>query len=75
MEIIIRNHKSSVLFSSVPTGTLCTRFLFCTPTRDMKILIYELLNMYIVTEDHYKWSYILSVFPLSYKLSTGVLSM
>ena len=37
---------------NVPTGTLCTRFLFCTPTGDMKILIYELLNKYTVIEDH-----------------------
>ena len=40
------------MFCSVPTGTLCTRFMFCTPTGDMKILIYELLTMYIVIEDH-----------------------
>ena len=60
------------MFCSVPTGTLCTRFLFCTPKGDMKILIYELLNTYTVIEN---WSYILSVFPLSYKLSTGVSSI
>ena len=62
------------MFYSVPMGTLCTRFLFCTLTGDMKIMIYELLNMYTVIEDHY-CGHILSVFPLSYKLSTGVSSM
>ena len=31
-------------------------------------MIYE-LYMYTVIEDHYKWPYMLSVFPLSYKLS------
>ena len=40
------------MFCSVPTATCCMRFLFCTPTGDMKILIYELLNMYTVIEDH-----------------------
>ena len=51
------------------------RFLFCTPTRDMKISIYELLNMYTVIDDHYKWSYMLFVFQLSYKFITGVSSV
>ena len=40
------------MFRSVPTGTLYTIFLFCTPTRDMKILIFELLNTYTVIENH-----------------------
>ena len=52
-----------------------TRFLFCTPTGDMNIMICELFYMYTVIEDHCMWSYMLSVFPLSYKLTTGVLSM
>ena len=30
-----------------------TRFLLCTPTRDVKTLIYELSYMYTVIEDHY----------------------
>ena len=63
MEIIIRNHKSSVMFYSVPTGTLCTRFMFCTPTGDMKIMIYELLNMYIVIEDHFCGHIYIICFP------------
>ena len=49
-----------------------TRFMLCTPIGDMDILICELLYMYIVIEDHYRWSYMLSVFPLSYKLGMGV---
>ena len=62
MEIIIRNHKLSVLFCSVPTGTLCTRFMFYTPIGDMKIMIYELLNLYTVIEDHC-CSHICYLFP------------
>ena len=52
-----------------------TRFMLCTPTGDMNILICELFYMYTVIEGHFMWSYMLSVFPLSYKLSTGVLSV
>ena len=52
-----------------------TRFLLCTHTKDMNILICELFYMYIVIEDYYRWSYMLSVFPLSCKLSTGVSSV
>ena len=52
-----------------------TRFLLCTPTGDMNILIYELFYMYTVIEDHCMWSYMLYVFPLSYKLNTSVLSV
>ena len=52
-----------------------TRFLLCTPTGDMNILICEFFYMYTVIEDHCMWSYMLSVFPLSYKLSTSVLSV
>ena len=41
------------MFCSVPMGILRTRFMFCTPTGDMKIMIYELLNTYTIIEDHY----------------------
>ena len=61
------------MFCSVPTGTLCTRFLVCTSMGDMKIMIYELLNMYSVIEDHYCGHIYVYVFLLSYNLSTGVL--
>ena len=44
----MRNHKQSILFCSIPTGTLYTRFMFYTPMGAMKIMIYELLNMYTV---------------------------
>ena len=62
----------SVVYLQVPS---VTRFLLCTPMGDVKTLIYELCYMYTVIEDHYMWSYMLSVFPLSYKLSAGVSSM
>ena len=52
-----------------------TRFLLCTPTGDVKTMIYELCYLYIVIKDHCMWSYMLSVFPLSYKLRTGVSSV
>ena len=52
-----------------------TRFLLCTPMGDMNILICELFYMYTIIEDHCMWSYMLYVFLLSYKLSTGVLSV
>ena len=52
-----------------------TRFLLYTPTGDMNILIYELYFMYTIIEDHCMWSYMLYVFPLSCKLSTGILSV
>ena len=52
-----------------------TRFMLCTLTGDMNILICELFHMYTVIEDHYRWSYTLYVFPLSYKLSTRVSSV
>ena len=51
------------------------RFLLCTPTGDINIMICELFYMYTVIEDHCMWSYVLSVFPLSDKLSMSVLSM
>ena len=46
--------------------------LLSTPTGDMKTLIYDLSYMYTVIEDYHMWSFMLSVFPLSYKLSTSV---
>ena len=49
--------------------------MLCTPTGDVKNLIYELSYMYTVIEDHFMWSFMLFIFPLSYKLSTGVSSM
>ena len=52
-----------------------TRFMLCTPTGDMDILICELFYMYTVIKDHYRWSYTLSVFPLSYKFSTSISSV
>ena len=41
----------------------------------MNTLISELYYMYIVIEDHYMWSFMLSIFPLSYKLRVGVSSV
>ena len=38
-------------------------------------MICKLFYMYTVIEDHHKWSYMLSVFPLSLKLSTSISSM
>ena len=38
-------------------------------------MICELFYLYIVIEDHHKWSHMLSVFPLSLKLSMGVSSV
>ena len=52
-----------------------TRFMLCTLTGDMDILICEFFYIYIVIEDHCMWSYMLSVFLVGYKLSTGVLSV
>ena len=52
-----------------------TRFRLCTPTGDVKTLIYELSYMYIVIEDHCMWSFMLFVFSLSYRLNTGVSSV
>ena len=49
-----------------------TRFLLCTPSGDMNILIYELFYVYTIIEGHYMWSYMLSIFPLSYKLNICV---
>ena len=66
------NQLCSVVYLRVP---YVLKSLLCTPTGDMNILIYELFYMYTVIEDHHKWSYMLYVFPLSYKLSTGVSSV
>ena len=54
---------------------LILKLLLSTHTGDVKTLIYDLSYMYTVIEDHCMWSYMLSVYPLSYKLSTGVLSV
>ena len=56
----------------VPSVTI---FLSCTPMGDINILICELFYKYTVIEDHCMWSYMLSIFPLSYKLSTNILSV
>ena len=58
-----------VVYLRVP---LVLKLMLSTPTRDVKTQIYELSYMYTVIEDHCMWSYMLSVFPLSYKLSTSV---
>ena len=52
-----------------------TRFLLFTPTGDMNIMICKLFYMYTIIEGHCMWSYMLSVFPLSYKLSMTILSL
>ena len=66
--------KSNKLCSVVYLRVLSvTRFLLCTSTGDVKTLIYELSYMYTVIEDNCMWSFMLYVFPLSYKLSMGVL--
>ena len=56
-------------------GTSCPETFVSTPTGDVKTLIYELSYMYTVIKDHCMWSYMLYVFPLSYKLSTSVSSV
>ena len=61
----------SVMFCSVTYGYPLCKIFVMYPYGRLNILIYE-LYMYIVIEDHYKWPYMLYVFPLSYKLSTGV---
>ena len=47
------------------------KLMLSTPTRDVETLIYELSYMYTVIEDHCMQSFMLSVFPLSYKISMG----
>ena len=66
------NQFYSVVYLRVP---LVLKLMLSTPTRDVKTQIYELSYMYTVIEDHCMWSYMLSVFPLSYKLSTSVSSV
>ena len=66
------NHLCSVVYLRVPP---VLKILLSTPTGDVKTLIYELSYMYTVIEDQCMWSYMLYVFPLSYKLSMGVSSV
>ena len=66
------NGFSFVVYLRVPP---ILKLLSNTPTGDVKTLIYELSYMYTVIEDHYMWSFMLFVFPQSYKLSTGVSSV
>ena len=66
------NQFYSVVYLRVP---LILKLLLSTPMGDVKTLIYELSYMYNVIEDNCMWSFMLSVFPLSYKLSTGVSSI
>ena len=66
------NQLCSVVYLRVPS---VTRFLLCTPTGDVKTLIYELCYMYTVIKDQCMWSYMLFVFLLNYKFSTSVSSV
>ena len=66
------NQLCSIMFLRVLS---VTRFLLCTPTGDVKTLIYELSYIYTVIEDHCMWSFMLSVFLLSYKLNMSVSSV
>ena len=61
-----------VVYLRVP---LVLKLLLSTPTGDVKTLVYELSYMYTVIDDHCMWSYMLSIFSLSYKLSTSVSSV
>ena len=61
-----------VVYLRVP---IVLKILLSTPTGDVKTLIYELSYIYNVIEDHCMWSFMLSIFPLSYKLSTDVSSV
>ena len=63
------NQLYSVVYLWVPH---VLELLLSTPTGDVKTLIYELNYMYTVIEDHCMRSFMLSVFLLSYKLSTCV---
>ena len=58
-----------------PRVAFVLKSLSSTHTRDVKTLIYDFSYMYIVIEDNQIWSFMLSVFPLSYKLSTSVSSV
>ena len=66
------NQFCSVVYLWVPP---VLKILLSTTTGDVKTLIYELSYLYTMIKDHYMWSYMLFVFPLSYKLSMGVSSM
>ena len=66
------NQFCSVMYLWVPP---VMKLLLSTPTEDVKTLIYELRYMYTMIEDHCMWSFMLSIFPLSNKLSTGISSM
>ena len=66
------NQFCSVVYLRVP---LVMKLLLSTPTGDVKTLIYELSYMYTMIEDNCMSSYMLSVFPLRYKLNTGISSV
>ena len=66
------NQFCFIVYLQVP---LVLKLLLSTPTRYAKTLIYELSYMYTVIEDHRMWSFMLSIFLLSYKFSTGVSSV
>ena len=63
------NSFCSIVYLRVPP---VLKLMLSTLTGDVKTLIYELSYMYTVIEDHCVWSFMLSIFLLSYKLSTGV---
>ena len=63
------NQLYSIVYLWVPH---VLELMLSTPTGDVKTLIYELSYMYTVIKDHCMWSFMLSIFPLSYKLSTSV---
>ena len=54
---------------------LVLKLLLSTPIGDVKTLIYELSYIYTMIKDHCMWSYMLSIFLLSYKFSTSVSSV
>ena len=66
---IENNQLCSVVYLQVPP---VLKLLLSTSMADVKTLIYELSYMYTVIEDHCMWSFMLSVFPLSYNLRIGV---
>ena len=66
------NQFYSVVYLQVP---LIRKLLLSTLMGDVKTLIYELSYMYNVIEDNCMWSFMLPVFALSYKLSTGASSI
>ena len=66
------NMLCSVVYPWVP---FVPKSLLSTPTINVKTLIYDLSYMYTMIEDDHMWSFMLYIFPLSYKLSTGVSSV